>query len=123
MTRFMGSAKYWSTPDGLVHSPKPVNPKARPEHGLGRRAGSCQIQSMATLTIHLPEPLDATLTERVRTSGARLKEEYLLSLVESDCAAGTLERVLTERMAGPFAPLEPDLKERVRSAAAKSTRP
>ena len=57
----------------------------------------------------------------MKTSGARSKEEYLLSLVESDCAAGTLERVLTERMAGPFAPLEPDWKERVRNAAAKRT--
>ena len=77
---------------------------------------------MSTLTIHLPEPLDATLAERVRTSGARSKEEYLLSLVESDCAAGTLERVLTERMAGPFAPLEPDWRERVRSVAARRTK-
>jgi hypothetical protein len=93
------------------------------KHGLGSRAGSCQIQSMATLTIHLPEPLDATLTERVKTSGASSKEEYLLSLVESDCAAGTLERVLTERLAGPFAPLEPDWKARVRSAAASRTEP
>jgi hypothetical protein len=74
---------------------------------------------MSTLTIHLPEPLDATLAERVKTSGARSKEEYLLSLVESDCAAGTLEHVLAERMAGPFAPLEPDWKEQVRIAAAR----
>ena len=76
---------------------------------------------MPTLTINLPEPLDATFTERVKTSGARSKEEYLLSLVESDCAAGTLERVLTERLAGPFAPLEADWRERVRSTAAKRT--
>ena len=73
---------------------------------------------MSTLTIHLPELLEATLAERVKTSGASSKEEYLLSLVESDCAAGTLERVLTERMAGPFAPLEPDWRDRVRSLAA-----
>jgi hypothetical protein len=76
---------------------------------------------MSTLTIHLPEPLDASLSERVKASGARSKEEYLLSLVESDCAADSLERVLMERMAGPFAPLEPDWKERVRSASAKRT--
>jgi hypothetical protein len=74
---------------------------------------------MSTLTIHLPEPLDATLAERVKNSGARSKEEYLLSLVESDCAAGTLESVLMERMTGPFAPLEPDWRDRVRSAAAR----
>jgi hypothetical protein len=74
---------------------------------------------MSTLIIDLPEPLDATLAERVKTSGARSKEEYLLNLVESDCAAGELEGVLTERMRGPFAPLEPDWKERVRSNAAR----
>ena len=74
---------------------------------------------MSTLTIHLPELLDATVAERVKTSGVGSKEEYLLSLVESDCAAGTLERVLTERLAGPFAPLERDWKDRVRATAAK----
>jgi hypothetical protein len=74
---------------------------------------------MATLTIHLSEPLDATLAERVKASGAGSKEEYLLSLVESDCAEGTLEHVLKERMAGPFAPLEPDWRDRVRIKAAE----
>ena len=74
---------------------------------------------MSTLTIHLPEPLDATLAERVKSSGARSKEEYLLSLVESDCAAGTLERVLMERIEGPFAELETDWRERVRGEAAR----
>ena len=72
---------------------------------------------MSALTIHVPEPLDAVLAERAKTSGARSTEEYLLSLVESDCAAGTLEHLLLERMAGPFAPLEPDWKERVRNNA------
>jgi hypothetical protein len=75
---------------------------------------------MSTLTIHLPEPLDATLAERVKTSGAASKEEYLLNLVESDCAAGTLERVLAERIAGPFAPLEPDWKNSVRTKGART---
>jgi hypothetical protein len=74
---------------------------------------------MSTLTIHLPEVLDATLAERVKSSGAASKEEYLLSLVESDCAADSLERVLAERLAGPFAPLEPDWKDNVRKAASK----
>jgi hypothetical protein len=74
---------------------------------------------MSMLTIYLPEPLEASLTERAKISGAGSKEEYLLGLVESDCALGTLERVLSERMTGPFAPLEPDWKERVRSEAAK----
>jgi hypothetical protein len=44
---------------------------------------------------------------------------YLLSLVESDCTAGELERVLSERMDGPFAALEPDWKKRVRNIAAR----
>ncbi len=74
---------------------------------------------MFTLTIAVPDTLDAALSERVKVSGARSKEEYLLALVESDCAAGDLERVLAERLGGPFAPLEPDWKEWVRSAAAK----
>lgn len=74
---------------------------------------------MSTLTIDLPEPLDAALTERLKASGARSKEEYLLLLVESDCAAGELEEVLTERMRGPFGPLEPDWRKRVQRAAAK----
>jgi hypothetical protein len=76
---------------------------------------------MSTLTIELPDPLDAALTERLKASGASSKEEYLLGLVESDCAVGELERVLAERMAGPFETLEPDWKERVRSAAARKT--
>ncbi len=74
---------------------------------------------MSTLTIDLPEPLDAALTERLKASGARSKEEYLLRLVESDCAAGELEDMLTGRMRGPFAPLEPAWKERVQRAADK----
>ena len=71
---------------------------------------------MSTVTITLPDPLNAALAERVKTTGARSKEEYLPGLVESDCAAGELERV-----GGPFAPLEPDWKGRVRSAAARRT--
>lgn len=74
---------------------------------------------MSTFTIELPEQLNATLAERVKASGARSMEEYLLGLVESDCAAGELERVLAERMNGPFAPLESDWKEQVRKAAAR----
>ena len=71
---------------------------------------------MSTLTIALPDDLDAALSERLKSSGAHSREEYLLGLVESDCAAGGLERVLAERMGGQFAPLEPDWKERVRLA-------
>lgn len=74
---------------------------------------------MSTITIAVPDPLDAALTERMNAIGARSKEEYLLALVESDCAASELERTLTERLAGPFAPLTGDWKEQVRQAAAK----
>lgn len=73
---------------------------------------------MSTLTIELPEPLDTSLTGRMKASGARSKAECLFRLGESDCAAATLEGVLTERINGPFLPLEPDWKDRVRSAAA-----
>jgi hypothetical protein len=77
------------------------------------------FSKMSTLTIDLPDPLIAALTERLKASDARSKEEYLLCLVESDCAAGELEDVLKERMRGPFAALEPDWRERVQRTAAK----
>jgi hypothetical protein len=72
---------------------------------------------MSTLTIALPEALDAMLAERVRAAGALSKEEYLLALVESDCAANALEEALLARMDGPFQTLESDWKVRVRHAA------
>jgi hypothetical protein len=71
-----------------------------------------------SITVDVPESLDASFTERVKASGAGSKAEYLLRLVESDCAAATLEGVLTERLSGPFAPLESDWKDRVRKTAA-----
>ena len=74
---------------------------------------------MSTVTIALPDPLDAALRERMTAVGAHSKEEYLLALIESDCAASELERVLVDRLAGPFEPLETDWKERVRQSAAK----
>ena len=74
---------------------------------------------MSILTIDLPEQLDATLAERVRTSGAKSKAEYLLELVELDCAESTLESILMARFGGPFAPLESDWKDRVRNSAEK----
>ena len=78
---------------------------------------------MSTVTIALPDPLDAAGAEQVKSSGARSKEEYLLGLVKSDCAAGERERVLAERMGGPFAPLEPDWERPryLRCAAPKNT--
>ena len=72
---------------------------------------------MSTLTLALPEELDALLDARTRAAGMESKEEYLVKLVESDCAAGALEEVLLNRVDGPFEPLEPDWKARVREAA------
>lgn len=77
------------------------------------------LPHMSTLTIDLPESLDAKLTEQVMISGAKSKSEYLLGLVESDCAEAALESLLTTRINGPFAPLETDWKERVRITAAR----
>ena len=74
---------------------------------------------MSTLTIALSDSLDAALMERVKDSGARSKEEYLIALVEADCGAQELDRVLVGRTTGPFVPLEHDWKERVRALAAR----
>ena len=72
---------------------------------------------MSTITVAVPDPLDAVLAERMNASGIRSKEEYLLGLLEADCAASELDRVLSERLAGPFAPLPTDWQEQVRQAA------
>jgi len=72
---------------------------------------------MSTITVAVPDPLDAAMADRIKTIGARSKEEYLLSLVEADCAASELENVLVRRAAGPFAPLLADWKDQVRMAA------
>ncbi len=72
---------------------------------------------MSTITVAIPDPLDLTLSDRMNDTGARSKEEYLLGLIEADCAAGGLERVLAERLAGPFVPLPADWQDQVRQAA------
>ena len=77
------------------------------------------IGQMSTVTIALPDPLDAALAERMKAVGANSVEEYLLALIESDCAASELEQALADRLAGPFEPLESDWKQRVREAAAE----
>ena len=85
---------------------------------LGNGLLVCQNPFMSTVTIQLSDPLDASITERMKDTGAQSREEYLLRLVESDCAAGTLERILSDRIEGPFAPLEPDWMDKVRARAA-----
>ena len=74
---------------------------------------------MSKVTIALPDSLDAALAERVKVSGARSKEDYLVGLVEADCGGQELDQILAERTAGPFAPLERDWKDRVRALAAE----
>ncbi len=75
--------------------------------------------AMSTITVAVPDRLDAALAERMKAVGARSKEEYLLGLVEADCAASELERILAERWGGPFEPLADDWQVRVRQAAAQ----
>ena len=72
---------------------------------------------MSTITVAVPDPLDAAMAERMSATGACSKEEYLLGLLEADCAASELDRVLAERLTGPFAPLPLDWQEQVRLAA------
>src|SRR6266481_4876465 len=91
-----------------------ISLRARREPILANRRLAFDDPAMSTLTIALPDALDAMLAERVQTAGAGSKEEYLVALVESDCAASALEETLAARLDGPFAPLEPDWKERVR---------
>jgi hypothetical protein len=45
-----------------------------------------QLSAMSMVTITVPDPLDATLAERVKSARARSNEECLLSLVESGAA-------------------------------------
>jgi hypothetical protein len=74
---------------------------------------------MSTITVAVPDPLDAALIERMKVVGANTKEEYLLGLVEADCAASELEQILAERSAGAFIPLPDDWMNQVREAAAR----
>ena len=72
---------------------------------------------MSTITVAVPAPLDAAMAERIKAVGASSKEEYMLNLVEADCAVSEFESVLARRAAGPFGPLPSDWKEQVRTAA------
>ena len=78
---------------------------------------SAKDRDMSTITLAVSDPLDAALAERVSATGAHSKEEYLLGLLEADCGASELDRVLVERLAGPFGPLPADWQEQVRQAA------
>jgi hypothetical protein len=74
---------------------------------------------MSRITVAVPDPLDAALNERMKAVGAQSKEEYLLALVEADCAASELDQTLLDRSAGPFLPLPDDWMNQVRDAAAR----
>jgi hypothetical protein len=75
---------------------------------------------MSTITIAVPDPLDAALVKRMQAVGANSKEEYLLALVESDCTLSAVEQTLADRISGPFLTLPSDWKEQVRQASAKA---
>jgi hypothetical protein len=72
---------------------------------------------MSTVTISLPDTINATMESRARAAGFRSKEEYLFALIQADCDRAELEPVLEARLDGPFEPLESDWKQRVRDAA------
>lgn len=72
---------------------------------------------MSMITVAIPAALDSAVAERMKALGAHSIEEYLRTLVESDCAAGELEQILAARWDGPFTSLTPDWKARVRQAA------
>lgn len=72
---------------------------------------------MSTVTVAVPDPLDAAMAERIKTMGACSKEEYLIRLVQADCTASEFDAVLVQRVAGPFVPLSADWKEQVRATA------
>ena len=74
---------------------------------------------MSTITVAVPDPLDAALAERMKAIGVQSREEYLLSLLEADCAAVELERTLIERGDGPFVSLPADWQAQVRHAASQ----
>ncbi len=78
------------------------------------------FEAMSTITISVPDPLEAKMTERMHAVGEQSKEQYVLGLVEADCASEELERVLAERWDGPFTPLPADWKDRVRQAATRA---
>ena len=101
----------------LVRARAPERPPYTAENGFENACARGRLGGMSTITVAIPDPLDLALAERMNDTGARSKEEYLLSLLEADCAMGGLERVLAERLAGPFVPLPVDWQEQVRQAA------
>jgi hypothetical protein len=74
---------------------------------------------MSTVTLALSDKLETALAQRVQAAGAASQEEYLLQLVENDCALGEIDAVLLERMKGPFIEVTPDeaWMERIREKA------
>ena len=72
---------------------------------------------MSSVTISLPEVLQAKIESRARAAGFDSKEDYLLDLVRADCEQAELDVILESRLDGLSAPLENDWKQRVRDAA------
>jgi hypothetical protein len=63
---------------------------------------------MSTVTIALRDELEPVVAQRLEALGAASKEEYLLQLVEDDCARAKIDAVLQERLKGPFVEFTPD---------------
>jgi hypothetical protein len=74
-------------------------------------------EDVSKITVAVPDLLAVAMNERMREVGALSQEDYLLSLVEADCATAQWEQLLAQRLAGPFLPLPADWKEQVRRAS------
>ena len=80
---------------------------------LGDSLQAWHALAMSTVTIALPDELDAALAEAMKVQGAHSKEDFLLQLIEQHCAESKLESILLQRDGGPFIPLDPDWQEKV----------
>jgi hypothetical protein len=75
------------------------------------------LRCVSSITISLPNSLAAEVQRRALAAGYQSKEDYLLEVVRAHCEQAELETVLESRLAGPFSPLEPNWKQRVRDAS------
>lgn len=75
---------------------------------------------MSTVAIRLPDTLEANLA-RPREKFQRKLHGGISPSFGVDATTSELDSVLTNQMSGPFASLEEEWKEHVRSASAKRT--
>lgn len=69
------------------------------------------------MTISLPDNLEVELEKRLKAEGFQSREDYLLDLIRSDVQRAGIEKLLEERVEGPFEPLESNWKDIVRNTA------